>query len=180
MPQREPAVRFEPMMMDHLPMMRAWLERPHVREWWGDPDTELAGIVEMIKGRDLTRPFIFHVDEKPMGYIQYWFIGPHQKDEWTKDNPWLKELPSDAVGVDLTIGEADMLSRGIGSAVLRAFVNKLRDEGHRVIIIDPDPKNARAVRAYEKAGFTPIPRLLGRTADVLIMQHRLNASGTIQ
>ncbi len=166
-------------MMDHLPMMRAWLERPHVREWWGNPDTELASIIEMIEDRDSTRPFIFHVDGKPLGYIQCWFIGPHQTDAWTKDNPWLKELPSNAVGVDLTIGEADMVSQGIGSAVLRAFVRKLRGEGHGTIIIDPDPKNARAVRAYEKAGFTPIARLLGRTEGVLIMQHRLNASGTI-
>ena len=44
------------------------------------------------------------------------------------------------------------------------------------IIIDPDPANVRAVRAYEKAGFVPIPELVGRTGDdVLIMQHHLKA-----
>jgi aminoglycoside 6'-N-acetyltransferase len=31
--------------------------------------------------------------------------------------------------------------------------------------------NRRAVRAYEKAGFRAIPRLLGRTGDALIMQY---------
>jgi RimJ/RimL family protein N-acetyltransferase len=180
MPLLESVIWFEPMMTHHLPMMRAWLDMPHVREWWGDPQTELRDIVEMIEGRDSTRPFIFHVDDKAMGYIQYWFIGPHQTEDWTKDNPWLMELPADAVGVDLTIGEADMLSKGIGSAVLRAFVDRLAAEGHRTIIIDPDPENVRAVRAYEKAGFKPIPHLQGRSNSVLIMQHQLNATGTTQ
>jgi RimJ/RimL family protein N-acetyltransferase len=180
MPLRDYAIRFEPMMTDHLPMMRTWLEQTHVREWWGDPETEIADITRMIEGRDATRPFIFHVDGTPTGYIQFWFIGPHQTDEWTKENPWLMALPSDAVGVDLSIGEADKLSQGIGSAVLHAFVGKLRDEGHRNITIDPDPRNARAVRAYEKAGFRPIPHLPERTPGILIMQHHLNASGTLQ
>jgi aminoglycoside 6'-N-acetyltransferase len=111
-----------------------------------------------------------------VGYIQVWRIGPHQTDEWTKDNPWLMELPSQAVGVDLSIGEADKLSNGIGSAVLRRFVENLKAEGHTAIIIDPDPANTRAVRAYTKAGFRPIPHLAGRTDGVLIMQHQSPAN----
>ena len=60
---------------------------------------------------------------------------------------------------------------GIGSAALAAFVAYLRGLGHETIIIDPDPANARAVRAYSKAGFRPVERLLDRTGDdVRIMQ----------
>ena len=70
-----------------------------------------------------------------------------------------------------SIGDAALLSRGVGSAALAAFTRRLHDEGHRTIVIDPDPANARAVRAYEKAGFRPVPRLEGRTDDALIMQH---------
>ena len=105
---------------------------------------------------------IFQVNGEPTGYIQVWRIGPHQTEAWSKDNPWLLDLPSHAVGVDLSIGEADKLSKGIGSAVLRAFVGKLKAEGHSAIIIDPDPENTRAVRAYAKAGFKPVPKLAGR------------------
>ena len=56
------------------------------------------------------------------------------------------------------------------------FVRKLREQGHDTIIIDPDPDNARAVRAYTKAGFRPVPHLHGRTGDVLIMQHHPRAN----
>lgn len=155
-----------------LALMRRWLERPHVREWWGDPDVELGYIRDMIEGRDTTHPFIFSIDAEPVGYIQYWYIGHHQSAAWIADYPWLAELPPETVGVDLTIGDADWLGRGVGSSVLRAFVERLLAQGHRTIIIDPDPANTRAVRAYEKAGFRPIPRLFGRTGDTLIMQYQ--------
>ena len=48
-----------------------------------------------------------------------------------------------------------------------------------VLVIDPEPGNLRAIRAYEKAGFRPVPHLLGRTGDgVLIMQFDPNAKET--
>ena len=83
-------------------------------------------------------------------------------------------MPSDAVGVDLSIGDPGKLAKGIGSGVLRTFTERLMQEGYTTIIIDPDPANHRAVRAYEKAGFRAIPRLQGRTGDTLIMQYQLN------
>ncbi len=82
------------------------------------------------------------------------------------------ELPSDTVGVDLSIGDPQRLGQGIGTAVLKAFVQRLRGEGHTNIIIDPDPENQRAVRAYRSAGFRPVPHLQDRTPGVLIMQHQ--------
>jgi aminoglycoside 6'-N-acetyltransferase len=164
---------FHPMSVDDLPLMRRWLEMPHVRKWWGDPETELGFIGDMIEGRDTTRPFIFSVDGESAGYIQYWFIGHHQNATWIADHPWLAELPSNAVGVDLSVGDPDRLSQGIGSGVLRAFAEYLVRLGYRTIVIDPDPANGRAVRAYEKAGFRTIPRLLGRTGDTLLMQYEL-------
>ncbi len=163
------------MTADDLPLMRRWLDMPHVTEWWGEPDAELGYIRDMIDGRDTTQPFIFSVDGEPVGYIQYWFVGHHQNATGLRDHPWLAELPADAIGVDLTIGDPDRLAQGIGSGALRAFVNRLLEQGYETIIIDPDPSNARAVRAYEKAGFRAIPRLAGRTGDTLIMQYEPNS-----
>ena len=76
-----------------------------------------------------------------------------------------------AGGVDLSIGNPGKLAQGIGSGVLRAFAQRLVRQGYRTIVIDPDPENRRAVRAYERAGFRAIPRLLDRTGGTLIMQY---------
>jgi len=164
-------IAFAPVTAADLPMLADWLERPHWRQWWGDPATELGFIRDMVEGRDGTcRPFVFSLDGIPAGYIQVWRIGPHQTPEWTTENPWLMELPADAVGVDLSLAEEGALSKGIGSTVVRAFAARLVAEGHETIIIDPDPANGRAVAAYRKAGFRPVPHLEGRTEGVLIMQ----------
>jgi aminoglycoside 6'-N-acetyltransferase len=168
-------IDFIPVQRDHYPLLDRWLNEPHMRQWWGDPEEELGFIRDMVEGRDTTRPFLILLDGAPVGYIQYWFIGHHQNESWIRDHPWLAELPSDAVGIDLSIGDEARRSQGIGSGALSALVKRLKAEGHQTIIIDPDPDNKRAVRAYEKAGFRSIPHLEGRTGDALIMQHQSNS-----
>ena len=42
---------FAPVTADDLPRLRAWMDGPHWREWWGDPDEEIGDIREMIEGR---------------------------------------------------------------------------------------------------------------------------------
>jgi RimJ/RimL family protein N-acetyltransferase len=179
MPPDSTRISFVPVAAEHYPLLQEWLAAPHMREWWGDPEEELGFIRDMVEGRDTTRPFMIVLDGAPVGYIQYWFLGHHQNEQWTKDHPWLLELPSETVGIDLSIGDPAKLSQGIGSTALTAFVAVLRELGHQTIVIDPDPANVRAVRAYEKAGFAPIAELEGRTGDdVLIMQHHLKANET--
>lgn len=165
------AIAFAPVTLADLPMLADWLERPHWREWWGDPETELGYIRDMIEGRDTTRPFVFSEDGVDLGYIQVWYVADQRVEPWLTRAPWLAALPDDAVGVDLSIADAAWLGRGLGTRVLTAFVARLRALGHRTIVIDPDPANLRAVRAYERAGFRPIPDLLGKTGDSLLMRH---------
>jgi aminoglycoside 6'-N-acetyltransferase len=63
----------------------------------------------------------------------------------------------------------ELVGVGHGSAILRQFVDELFDEGTPRVVIDPDPKNARAVRAYEKAGFRPIGQRHSIYGHVLLM-----------
>ncbi len=124
-----------------------------MNEWWGEPDRELSGIRDKVEGRDTTQPFVFFYDGEPAGYIQYWSVGDEVDGGHAADTPWLLEVPREAVGVDLSLGRPELLGKGIGTAVLRAFLAGLFAEGCETIVIDPDEANARAIRAYEKAGF---------------------------
>lgn len=165
-------ITFTPVTAADLPLIEGWMAQPHWREWWSDDlAVELGYIRDMIAGRDGTRPFLFHSDGRLAGYIQVWKIADARVEPWVTDASWVLELPDDTVGIDLSIGPAELLSQGLGSAAAAAMVALLRAEGHQTIIIDPDPKNLRAIRAYHKAGFRPIPEFEGRTSDCLLMRH---------
>jgi len=160
---------------EDYPLLRGWLESPHMREWWGEPETELGYIREMVEGRDTTRPFLILLNGRPIGYIQYWCIGDHQNDKWVEDHPWLLELPTESLGLDIFLGEMDFLGQGIGTEALSLMTERLIATGRGPLIIDPDSTNARAIRSYEKAGFRRIEALLGQTGDTLIMKFDPNS-----
>jgi aminoglycoside 6'-N-acetyltransferase len=139
-----PEYVFRPMVVADLPLIRQWLARPHVREWWGDPSEQY----ELVSG-DLDEPamdqFIVSAGSNDFGYLQCY--------ELTAWNSGFGEHPRGTRGIDLFIGEPGMIGRGHGSAFIRAFVEDLLRRGAPRIVTDPDPDNARAVRAYAKAGF---------------------------
>ena len=128
-----------------LPMIGAWIAAPHAAAWWGDPEREIAEIREHIDSVSV-EPLIVELDGKPIAYLQAY--DPHLED----DHPY-QDQPFGTIGLDLTIGEPTLVGVGHGSALLRQFVAQLFAEGTPRVIIDPDPTNARAIRAYEKAGF---------------------------
>src|ERR1700733_1062419 len=55
--------------------------------------------------------------------------------------------------IDSFIGWPSMIGRGHGQAYLRLLAERLCAEGAPLDAIDPAEDNARARRAYEKAGF---------------------------
>ena len=136
--------RFRPMTTADLPQIKRWLAQPHVREWWGDPDEQYT----LVSG-DLDEPamdqFIVELAGKDVGYIQCYSL--------TAWNSGFGEQPAGTRGIDLFIGEADMIEGGHGSALIRAFADARLAEGAPRVVTDPDPANPRAIRAYEKAGF---------------------------
>ncbi len=128
-----------------FPLIRQWLAMPHVVEWWGDPGEQF----DLVSG-DLAEPamdqFIVATNDRPFGYLQC-----YNPEVWPDNG--LGVHPRGTRGIDQFIGELDMVDRGHGSAFIRSFIDRLLASGATRVITDPDPANARAIRAYEKAGF---------------------------
>ena len=136
--------QFRPMSADDLPMVREWLRVPHVQEWWGDPD-EQFGLVSGDMNEPAMDQYIVDHDGAPIGYLQCYRL-----TDW---NTGLGPQPDGTRGIDQMIGVPDMIGRGHGSAFIRVFIEDLLNAGTLRVVVDPAPANARAIRAYEKAGF---------------------------
>ncbi|HLX13894.1 MAG TPA: GNAT family N-acetyltransferase [Bradyrhizobium sp.] len=138
------AYAFRPMSAADLPTIQRWLGMPHVRQWWHDPSEQF----ELVRG-DLHHPdmaqFIVAADAREFAYLQCYNLSA-----W---NTGFGPQPEGTRGLDQFIGEADMLGRGHGSEFVRVFADQLLASGIPRVVIDPDPANTRAIRAYEKAGF---------------------------
>src|SRR5436190_16973097 len=156
--------QFRPMSDGDLPLVRDWLARPHVHEWWGDPD-EQFGLVSGDMNEPAMDQYIVSLKAvssevgtgsrqenasaqdsgAPFGYLQCYRL-----TDW---NICFGSQPEQTRGIDQMIGEPEMVGRGHGSGFIRAFIDGLLSSGTPRVVVDPDPENARAIRAYEKAGF---------------------------
>jgi aminoglycoside 6'-N-acetyltransferase len=136
---------FRPMSAADLPIVHGWLERPHVTEWWGNPDEQFALVCGDL-GQPAMEQFIVTMDERPFAYLQC-----YDPAAWP-DNGFGVQ-PFGTRGIDQFIGEPDLIGRGHGSALIRKFIDGLLTSGTPRVVTDPAPANGRAVKAYEKAGF---------------------------
>lgn len=125
-------------------------------EWWDRPGPGIADVrakylPETSSDTDFT-PYLALLEDGPIGYVQ---VYPVATGAWA-----LPDAPAGA-GVDLFIGDAGRLHRGLGPRILRAFLRDVvfRNAAIAVCYIDPSPRNHAAIRAFEKAGFR-------RVADV--------------
>jgi aminoglycoside 6'-N-acetyltransferase len=156
-------VQFRPVVEEDLALLARWRAAPHVREWWGEPSVE-------DEREKLADPriamWIVELDGRPFAFAQDYDVhgwDPHP----------FSYLPPGSRGIDQYIGEADMLDRGHGSAFVRQHVERLFAAGVPAVGTDPHPDNARAIRAYEKAGFVlasgPVDTRWGRA---VLMERR--------
>jgi RimJ/RimL family protein N-acetyltransferase len=147
-------ISFRRLRASDLDLMHRWLNAPHVRRWWYAEGSSYAEIEEhylpAIEGREATKPFVILHRGEPIGYVQSYLISAEDDETYSS----LVDV-EDSAGVDLFIGEAEYLYRGLGQHVIRRFLSEhvLSEPGIAVCVIGPEPKNIAAIRAYEKAGF---------------------------
>ncbi len=126
-----------------LAMLGVWRSRPHVSRWWGAAGVEPE--TDKLRERRVAM-WIAEQGSRPFAFIQDYAISdwsPHHFDF----------LPPGSRGVDMYIGEPDMLGVGHGSRLLRQHADHLLDRGAPALGVDPHPDNLAAVRAFERAGF---------------------------
>ena len=161
-------ITFRPLATTDLPMLREWLARPHVAEWWGPPQTlaELeTEFAPSIAGTIRLRCFIARHGGDDIGYIQWYAPADFHHEGW-----WLDVHDEHMRGIDQFLAHEHQLGRGLGTAMVKAFVAELfADPAVTRIQTDPSPANARAIRAYEKAGFRRVGEIETPDGRALLM-----------
>ncbi len=144
---------------DDLRIVHEWLQRPHVRRWWVDRET-YEEVVEhylpSIQGRDPTDHYIVLLGEQPIGFLQTYLVSDYP------DYAAVVGAGEGVAGVDILIGDEELTGRGIGSEILRRFVEEIVFAAPTTIacLADPDVQNVASIRAFEKAGFRVVEEIV--------------------
>ena len=140
-----------------------WRNRPHVRRWW-DPDHPTMTIESaQTEYRPDTVPgaagtaCIVELNGEPVGFIQFY--------RWASYSEEAEEvgIPFDdrTYGLDVFIGEPDLVDRGIGTRIVNLLSDYLiRERGASGVALTTAVDNPRAIRCYEKAGFAKVKEVL--------------------
>ena len=147
-----------------LQTMHRWLNNPKVAEWYGVGDDNhgypaMAEVAAEYEENFVPDPkneaFIIHLGGRPAGYIQCYRLGDYPD--------YAKELDVDpgAWAIDIFIGEDDAREQNVGSRAIELLLEGqiFSRPGVTTCFICPDPKNGRAIRAYEKAGFRYVKKV---------------------
>ena len=158
-------IRLVALAPEHAAELRRIRSTPEVERWWDpvEPDFPLDDEPEANR-------FAVMLADAVVGMAQY---GEELEPKYR------------SASIDVFLDPA-VHGRGIGSTVVRLLAEHLLDEcGHHSIEIDPAAHNVAAVRAYAKAGFTPVGtlRLAERDAydhdrwhDALLMERVVDRS----
>lgn len=138
---------FRKMTRDDYPMFEHWINQPHIDGWWDSAGVELR-LIEEDMDKGIVQMHIAMCDGTPFAYIQDY-------NAHAFDAPQYQDQPNDARAMDTFLGDPAYMGKGHGSGYIAARLSELRRD-YPAILVDPDIKNTRAIKAYTRAGFRPL------------------------
>jgi aminoglycoside 6'-N-acetyltransferase len=123
---------------DDAELITGWLADPDVHRWWGGEPVPLAEVRRRYTGARAPDVVVHLVlrDGEPVGLLQAW-----------RD-------PDGTAGLDMFLA-AHAQGRGTGPRAARALAEELTRSGWGTLTVDPGTDNARAIAAWQRAGFVP-------------------------
>ncbi|MGW0733678.1 GNAT family N-acetyltransferase [Streptomyces sp. NPDC002851] len=133
-----------------LALVHGWMNDPEVARFWemAQPEQQIEAYLREQRASAHSTPYIGCIDGTPMSY---WELYRADLD------PLAAHYSSKArdAGVHLLLGPSDFRGRGLGARLLRAVSDwqlAVQPYAERVVA-EPDVRNVRSVRAFERAGF---------------------------
>ncbi|MFT9596400.1 GNAT family N-acetyltransferase [Mesobacillus sp.] len=137
-------------------LLAKWLSTPEVLEFYEGRDNSFdVKKVEWVfySSDDDEVKCIIEYEGNSIGYIQYYELDEATKIEYGYESGKI-------FGIDQFIGEVDYWNRGIGTLLVTSMTEFLFEklEADKVVM-DPQVRNERAIKCYEKCGFNKVKLL---------------------
>ena len=146
-------ISFRSLAFSDLPLMHQWFNKPHIQEFyslraWTEKEV-IQKLTPYINGEKPVSGYLVYQADRPIAYVQTVKISDYP---WP-DQQFSEDMIQSMAGVDLFIGEEDLLGHGFGARIMIAFLDKYIWPKFHYCAVDPDVRNVLAIKCYEKIGF---------------------------
>ena len=111
------------------PLMRGWLAQPHVRGWWGEPESEIALLEEDIDSGPTDMRLV------TLQGVAFAYVQDYPAFHWPM--PQYHDAAPGARAVDTFLGDPAYLGRGHAPRYLRQRALEVLAAGATEVLIDP-------------------------------------------
>jgi len=152
-------ITFVRLTRDNFPLLANWLSEPTVARWWNhetSPEALEKDFGAEVDGTEPSEVFLAWADGRPFGLIQRYAIADYP--EYVEELSAVCPVPESAVSIDYLIGEPECRGRGLGAAMIAAFVAEswAAYPDASAVVVAMHQHNAASWRAVERAGFRRI------------------------
>jgi aminoglycoside 6'-N-acetyltransferase len=142
-----------------FPLLAQWLAHPHVARWWChdfSPEGVERDFGASADGTEPSEDWFALLHGRPVGLVQRCRVADYP--EYAAEFAQHIEVPPGAVTLDYLVGEPDDTGRGLGTAMVRAMVERTWADypDTPAIVVAVVAANRPSWRALEKAGFRRI------------------------
>ncbi|WOO86510.1 GNAT family N-acetyltransferase [Mollicutes bacterium LVI A0039] len=165
-------INFSKLKITDIPLIHKWVNTEAVIKGYSYNPTTIEETeqeyIAKINKVDPVEAYLIEVDNVKIGYVQI-----HRMIDFPK---YYTEIGGDdfTAGFDIFIGENEYLNKGYGTKIIYKVLEELIFSNPHITncIILPTSSNSRAIKAYQKSGFTikEKSRLDNQSDDKVIMK----------
>ncbi|MCF6766345.1 acetyltransferase [Thiotrichales bacterium 19S3-7] len=156
----EVTMQFEKVLDKHKSIILQWFNQEHVKEfYYGEGLENTLKNLELYcqgirhNGRYAFDHWLAYYKKQPFGFLMTSPItGPYDAND--DYNRWYDD-GKNSYTLDLLIGEAAFLGKGLADKMIRSFIVS-QSVNADIYLIDPEAINTKAIHVYEKVGFKKI------------------------
>ncbi|MET8770464.1 GNAT family N-acetyltransferase [Streptomyces sp. NPDC004658] len=138
-----------------FPLLRTWLEQPHVKRWWNHETTVEAVARDFgpaARGQEPSEDLLALLDGRPVGLVQRARLLDYP--DYLAELAALVRVPDGAMTIDYLVGDPHRTGQGVGTAMIRDVIVRTWDEHPDApcVLVPVVAANRASWRALERAG----------------------------
>ncbi|MNI38595.1 Aminoglycoside N(6')-acetyltransferase type 1 [compost metagenome] len=141
-------VNLRKMSSHDILLVEEWLNKAHVKKWFGDPQEWLNEIHNCNGQYSWIIHHIVEYNQVPIGFCQYYDVS-----KTGGGYSWDNEPPG-TYGIDYLIGDESLLGKGIGNRIIKELTRwVIENEKSLQLIADPIEENIASIRVLVNNGY---------------------------